>query len=237
MPSEAQSAANRANSKKSTGPKTDQGKAASSQNARKHGLSALVMPSIAADRRRFKALAKAVREEFAPETDFDRDLVERLIVARFNISQAERVLQGFWDIAEFPDLPRPTRMTERYRCRLLAQALISDTGGRHVLSLILRYKTAALREGKQINDTFIKNRHPEPEERETKPIFPAPNPLSNPYHRQDLYRQLADFEHDAKRTSEPPDRLSNLDVGQASAEASAHAPLEPGRDPGRVTLI
>lgn len=71
-------AANRANAKKSTGPITVVGKAASAGNAIRHGLTAarVVLDfEIAAE---FEDLRAALIAEFKPATPIDRELVDRL---------------------------------------------------------------------------------------------------------------------------------------------------------------
>jgi hypothetical protein len=65
MASEKQLAANRANAKKSTGPRTAAGRAKSSRNAYRHGLSLPMQP----DPQAAEALAKAIAGETAGEVE------------------------------------------------------------------------------------------------------------------------------------------------------------------------
>ncbi len=185
--SERKRAANRANAKKSTGPKTPAGKRISSQNARTHGLTALTLPLLARDRARLQRLADDFRQQYLPATSIEEDWIDRVVLARFHLSQAERLLQGYWDLAENPHLPEPKRLIERHRCRRLAQHLITDCGGKNVLSRILRYKESARRDlvhcQKQL-DALRKAEY------ETKPPQNRPDPLTNPAYRQDFYRHL-----------------------------------------------
>ena len=79
MPSDKQIAANRRNSRKSTGPKSSAGKAASSMNALKTGLyaKAQVLPTEkAAD---FETLTAEYYDQFRPDTPEFRDLVDEFI--------------------------------------------------------------------------------------------------------------------------------------------------------------
>ena len=73
-----QLSANRANAKQSTGPKTLPGKARSSLNACKHGLTARTVVINEEDPAQFDALRQAFEEEFEPRSIMERELVERL---------------------------------------------------------------------------------------------------------------------------------------------------------------
>src|SRR5215208_1858155 len=79
MATEKQIAANRANAKKSTGPRTPRGKARSSMNATLHGLTARrpVLPN--EDRRAFEAFARAMRMDLRPSGPVQALLVEEVI--------------------------------------------------------------------------------------------------------------------------------------------------------------
>lgn len=84
-------AANRANSLKSTGPKTDSGKARTSQNARKHGLLALapVLPDL--ERRdAWEDHRDGVRASLAPVGYLEEVLVERLAGILWRLARVVR---------------------------------------------------------------------------------------------------------------------------------------------------
>jgi hypothetical protein len=87
--SEKQLAANRANAKKSTGPRTPQGKARSSLNALAHGLRARrpVLPN--EDRRQFDAFARGLRRDLRPNGPLQALLVEQVIEAAWKLQRAE----------------------------------------------------------------------------------------------------------------------------------------------------
>ena len=78
MTSQKQLESNRANSQRSTGPKTPRGKARSSLNALKHGLTAAQIVIGDEDPQEFEALRANLERDFQPETDFERELVERI---------------------------------------------------------------------------------------------------------------------------------------------------------------
>src|SRR5262245_44126054 len=78
MATERQLEADRANSVRSTGPKSLLGKARSSMNACKHGLTAQTVIIEDEDPAQFDALRKGLEEEFEPRSLMERELVERL---------------------------------------------------------------------------------------------------------------------------------------------------------------
>ena len=91
MGTEAQITANRRNSQKSTGPKTDEGKAASSQNAVKHGFfahEALVRGESQTD---FDLHREAFLAEYRPVGATESMLAERIVSLSWRLQRAERM--------------------------------------------------------------------------------------------------------------------------------------------------
>ena len=78
MTSQKQLESNRANARRSTGPKTPRGKARSSSNALKHGLTAAKIVIGDENPQEFEALRANFERDFQSETDFERELVERI---------------------------------------------------------------------------------------------------------------------------------------------------------------
>ena len=78
MSSPKQLVANRANAKKSTGPKTDAGKARSRMNAYKHGLTAEKVVAACEDPAAFNALRIGLWEQYHPAPGVESALVDRL---------------------------------------------------------------------------------------------------------------------------------------------------------------
>jgi hypothetical protein len=70
--------ANRANAKRSTGPKTEAGKSRSKLNALKHGLSAERVVIGDEDPREFEALRAALQRDWQPDTALESELVDQL---------------------------------------------------------------------------------------------------------------------------------------------------------------
>jgi len=102
MATTAQVFANRENSKLSTGPRTPEGKAASSANAKTHGLSAAdpVLPH--EDRNQFNALLERYQSDFAPVTAHEEFLVSQMAGARWKLDRAERIESAMFAALESP---------------------------------------------------------------------------------------------------------------------------------------
>lgn len=73
-----QIAANRMNAQRSTGPRTEDGKATSSRNALQHGLTAKQILLEGEDPDLFVELLQALRDQFQPYSRMGEELVERL---------------------------------------------------------------------------------------------------------------------------------------------------------------
>lgn len=71
------------NGAKSHGPKTPEGKEASSRNSRSHGLLAEAIIFDGESAERFEALHEAIRQELKPETCIEEALVENMTVCRW----------------------------------------------------------------------------------------------------------------------------------------------------------
>ena len=103
MATAAQVFANRENSKSSTGPRTPEGKAASSQNAKTNGFNAAdpVLPN--EDRNEFNALLERYKSEIAPKTAHEEFLVGQMTGARWKLDRLERM-----EVTMFAALEDPT---------------------------------------------------------------------------------------------------------------------------------
>jgi hypothetical protein len=99
MSTEAQITANRANAEHSTGPKTEEGKAASSQNRTSHGLSThtyndifFLLPHESTEA--YSLLRINLLDEHRPETETERLLVDRMAQHHWLRSRAEAFESG-----------------------------------------------------------------------------------------------------------------------------------------------
>ena len=79
MSTEKQIAANRLNAKSSTGPRTEHGKRRSRRNAFRHGLTAETVIDVLEDQADYKALASRIKADYRPRSNFELELVARLV--------------------------------------------------------------------------------------------------------------------------------------------------------------
>jgi hypothetical protein len=87
-PSEKRLAANRANAKKSTGPRTPEGKARSSMNRLLHGLRSRTVALPNEDPRLFESFARAIRLDLRPSGPVEAVLVEQVIRTAWMLQRA-----------------------------------------------------------------------------------------------------------------------------------------------------
>ena len=102
---------NRRNAQKSTGPKTENGKARSSQNAVRHGLTAETVIGPLEDPADYRAFEQAVTTAYDVETAVERELVLRLASLLWRLRRATSVETGLLEmqceVAPEPALPKP----------------------------------------------------------------------------------------------------------------------------------
>ena len=91
MVSQAKIDANRRNARKSTGPRTAQGKERARFNALKHGATAQIPVLPGEDPAQFQVLVESYKANFRPETEFESDLVERIALMKLQFDRAIRV--------------------------------------------------------------------------------------------------------------------------------------------------
>jgi len=91
MASEAQILANRCNAQKSTGPRTPEGKAAISQNAVKHGLTAGQDVISSESQAEFDLYRDRMLAELAPDSPMESMLAERIVSLSWRLKRAGRI--------------------------------------------------------------------------------------------------------------------------------------------------
>jgi len=90
-PSVAPQSANAANARLSTGPKTPEGKARSSVNARTHGLTAKDVVIGPEDREEFDAMLADFQSDVAPQGVIQQTLFDELVSAAWNLRRIRRM--------------------------------------------------------------------------------------------------------------------------------------------------
>jgi hypothetical protein len=172
---EKRAAANHQNAAKSTGPRTPEGKAASSKNRLAHGLCSASLLLHGEDPADFDALRQQLHQTFAPATPEETLLTDQLVEATWRLNRARRVETQTLDqihrrnarqLAAFhssADLPAP-EVT-------LANGL-ADPAQQKTLASILRYVAANERTYRAALKTLqdaIKRRQPQ-----VAPAVPEP---------------------------------------------------------------
>jgi hypothetical protein len=87
LPSDKQRAASRANGAKSKGPVSVEGRARSSQNSLRHGLSSKIVVLPHENRDAFEAVRDSYMDDFQPANQSQHDLVETMAAARWRLNR------------------------------------------------------------------------------------------------------------------------------------------------------
>jgi len=110
MSTERQRAANRANAQKSTGPRTAEGKAASSANALKTGIYAKSTLLPGEDPAEYDALRQEHYDQFQPANTDERDLLDLMVKYKWQLRRLHDCYDQMW-LREVED----NRKSEYYR--------------------------------------------------------------------------------------------------------------------------
>ena len=115
MTSDKQLVANRRNAQKSTGPKTDQGKAATKYNALRHGLLAQGAIIPGEDASVFYELYEDLRKEFSPDGELEFRLVDLIATSFWRLRRLGRVEAGIFAMQRFKiDVVRASNEAEKF---------------------------------------------------------------------------------------------------------------------------
>ena len=114
MATEAQSEANKRNAQKSTGPRTDAGKARVSRNAARHGLCNTIAVMSDEDRAQFEELLNDLNEEHQPQGTTEGLLVYKMALAFLNSWRANILLTERLDINDTQDDSKQVALMLRY---------------------------------------------------------------------------------------------------------------------------
>src|SRR3954469_10763223 len=97
MTSKKQTEANRKNAKRSTGPRTDAGKAASSRNALRHGLLSEASTLPDEDPAEFDAHAAAIKRDLEPVGGLEERYVQRIAELLWRLARLRRLEAGVFE--------------------------------------------------------------------------------------------------------------------------------------------
>jgi hypothetical protein len=109
MASEAQVQANRLNARKSTGPRTDEGRAVVAQNAVRHGLLAQQAVIRGEDLGEFEFYRDQMLGELSPAGAMESMLAERVVGLAWRLRRAERIQAEVFDALLVEDATSPVR--------------------------------------------------------------------------------------------------------------------------------
>ncbi len=158
---------NRQNARKSTGPRTETGKAASSKNRLAHGLCSSSLLVFGETQAEFDALHREVTTSFAPVTAEETLLASQLTEALWRLNRARRVETATFDrMMDQTDrqLSRQGTLETDQATGAQLGACFSDENHRKTLASLQRYVTAAERTYRQslkaLQDA-IKRRQPQ----------------------------------------------------------------------------
>src|ERR1022692_4736418 len=111
MSTEPKTNANRDNSKKSSGPRTAEGKARSSRNSTVHGLTGKSPILPGEDPADLLDLAERYHADLKPDGAVEEDLVERRAVATYRLRRIARIEVGYFDLRLHYN-PMPSSLTK-----------------------------------------------------------------------------------------------------------------------------
>ena len=103
MPSPLQYAANRLNAEKSHGPTSPQGRARSSINALRHGLTARVVVLPSEDMDAYRAFSKEIVDSLDPQTPVERQFAHTVADNQWRINRIRSIEDGMLGMGHFED--------------------------------------------------------------------------------------------------------------------------------------
>ena len=121
MTSLKKSAANRANAKLSTGPKTDIGKLRASGNSAKHCLFARKLFLDDDERERFEEFRSAIDQQLAPSTTLQRIKCDHIVASAWNLESAYQLEMERWEALRKEDVAKDAQCESTGDKYLLSQ--------------------------------------------------------------------------------------------------------------------
>jgi hypothetical protein len=165
----------RANGARSRGPVTPEGRARSSKNAIKHGLSSRAIVLSNESESDFEKLLEAYLAQFNPQSEIEASLVEQLVAARWRMERVWAIETSLLDLemTEQRDAvdQKYEAIDEVARTALAFRALCDNS---RALDLLSRYESQFRRAGERILDSLLRLRD---QQLENKELQNEPNHL------------------------------------------------------------
>ena len=153
MTTAAKLAANQHNAQLSTGPRTDAGKAVSSQNGATHGLSSSFRVLLHENQADFHALQQALESEFAPTGEHEAFLVSQMIQSRWRLHRIDRLETAAYDLILMGEDPSSSQDPD---AKIIASMSKRD---RDPIALLQRYRVSAERAYYKAHKELLAGRH------------------------------------------------------------------------------
>ena len=216
--SEAQLAANRANSQSSTGPKTEQGKLASSHNALKTGLTGRTIVLPTDDVAAYQSLVALINRKFNPANEIEQHLTQTIADTEWRLLRIPTLESGFYalgrhelaaDCAHEPDPQLRAAMLEAHIFRTYQKDLRNLALQERRLRNQLRQDIAELR---RLQQERLE------QDAATEPRASASATAGKPKNGFEFSTPPNQAAHDSVSTAEPaqPDQM-NLKTGPIAA--------------------
>ena len=179
MATEKQTVANRQNAKKSTGPRTQEGRLRSRQNSFRHGLTAQTVISILENADEYAELETLIIADYEPQTTIERLLVERLASLLWRLRRSVTIESGLFELLGKAIRDRRSRDQQKARTDQL-------TVFRNLLNQTVSVNQAKLESRKQgaQNPTIEAARECRPNQRPAPRLRYKPQLPSSRQHRQ-----------------------------------------------------
>ena len=147
----------RANGARSRGPVTPEGRARSSKNAIKHGLSSRAIVLSNESESEFEKLLESYLAQFNPQSEIEASLVEQLVAARWRMERVWAIETSLLDLemTEQEDAvdQKYESIDEVARTALAFRALCDNS---RTLNLLSRYESQFRRAGERALDSLLR---------------------------------------------------------------------------------
>jgi hypothetical protein len=144
MATQAQILANRSNARKSTGPRTAEGKAVVAQNAVKHGLCGREVIISGEDPGQFESYRERMLAELDPVGEVEADLAERIVGLSWRLKRADRLQATAFDSLLARQKHSPMEQYDKVQDAdggsTFGRALVRDFGDGRVIDRLSMYE-------------------------------------------------------------------------------------------------